>query len=184
MHLFHLKRMLSITRKNLFGDDGISMSECGAGWKKPNTLSSHIRVAYIYKLIAAAPGSYHNRYIGSLMPFHCKSVLDIDFNGENIILLCCCFAIINKNYDINSVRLHRRVYMCSLTHRTEEKERNEHGEHFVWSLEQDKRNTSFACCCLRALSKWSARIKWNVLRGSRWCFEIILYVLHFSVLCH
>lgn len=40
----------------------------------------------------------------------------------------------------------------------------------------------FVCCCLWALAfcawKWSARTKWNVLRGSRWCLEIIFYFSH------
>lgn len=41
-------------------------------------------------------------------------LLDIDFDGENIIPSCCCFAIINKNYDMNSTfRLHR---VDTLTH--------------------------------------------------------------------
>ena len=54
-----------------------------------------------------APGSYHNRYQVSLM------LLDIDFDGENSISSCCCFAIINKNYDMNSTfRLHRSLTHC------------------------------------------------------------------------
>lgn len=61
------------------------------------------------------------------------------FRWRNIILSCCCFAIINKNYYINSTFLLHRVAW--------------HSEKMKRCSEESRKNMIlFVCCCLWALS--------------------------------